>query len=778
MTRSLSIKNILLLTVSVLAILIAALSIREVYIELQSLLKIESLKKSTYLREKFLDIIEDISLERNITYSILKSHNANVSNELLIKLKDNREKVDQGINMILNSLKKYDLKGLPSRIKKTETQYIKHKKLRDVIDNKLENSDYNNKLPRHWFDESTAMIMQTQSIWMNFTRHFTTIDPIVTQRIMFKHFLGMTMDYAGRERALIGGLIIADEAIKPKDQANLLSWHGIVEHGWLVSKKLSERARLTPEITPYLSDAQSHYMNLHDMIYGIFYVPGALHNNSYPISIDLWLELASQTADSIFALKNAALRQTRDYIKVLETKAVNKIVVHIILLFAALGLCGYCFWIIINRVVNPISNIVSVLSDAIEGKEVSLIPSLADRQDEIGKLIKVLKIFQKNTEEIKKTTAELKISDERYRALTDANTEIVWTWALDNTGDFAKLEEWWEKTTGQPKEEIWPSGWLAMVHPDDRERIGKIWGDAAIYAVDFELEYRLKARDGNYRYIYTRAIALKNPTGTLREFVGTLNDITDRKLAEENIQKYTSDLEHSNKELDDFAYIASHDLKEPLRGIHNHSLFLLEDNQRKLDEESISRLNRLIYLSQRLERLINDLLYYSRIGRQELAVQLTDVNDIIHDIEETLDVYKENTKINITIPEALPLISCDKTRIAEVFRNLITNAIKYNDNEIKNIEIGFLKNCRDKNGKPVENVFYVKDNGRGISPEFHDEIFRIFKRLQSSKNKTEEGTGVGLTFIKKIIERHGGRVWIQSAKGIGSTFYFFIGDKN
>lgn len=264
--------------------------------------------------------------------------------------------------------------------------------------------------------------------------------------------------------------------------------------------------------------------------------------------------------------------------------------------------------------------------------------------------------------------------------------------------------------------------------------------------------------------------------GKLAQVLGAFQQNMDEiRRTSSELERYTKDLERSNKELDDFAYIASHDLKEPLRGIHNHSRFLLEDNEGKLDEEGIGRLNRLIYLSQRMEKLVNDLLYFSRLGRQELAIQTTDVNEVIHDIEDTLELFLEERNATITIPEALPVIICDKLRVTEALRNLITNAIKYNDKTEKIVEIGFLEKYHLPDGKALHDIFYVKDNGQGIAQEFYEEVFRIFKRLQHTKGKEEEGTGVGLTFVKKIIERHGGKIWLESEVGKGTIFYFTLG---
>jgi signal transduction histidine kinase len=248
-----------------------------------------------------------------------------------------------------------------------------------------------------------------------------------------------------------------------------------------------------------------------------------------------------------------------------------------------------------------------------------------------------------------------------------------------------------------------------------------------------------------------------------------------RRLAEKE-SAYVSELERSNQELDDFAYIASHDLKEPLRGLFNHASFLLEDYRDKIDEDGVRRLNRLGQLCQRMEQLINDLMYFSRLGRAELAMQQTDFNDVIVEIQQMMETLLGERHARIVVPHALPRIVCDRTRVTEVFRNLITNAVKYNDKSERLVEIGFLTsvNTKERNEK---DVFYVRDNGVGIDPQFHQEIFRIFKRLQAPAAGHEAGSGVGLTFVKKIVERHGGRIWLESEHGQGTTFYFHLNGK-
>jgi PAS domain S-box-containing protein len=254
--------------------------------------------------------------------------------------------------------------------------------------------------------------------------------------------------------------------------------------------------------------------------------------------------------------------------------------------------------------------------------------------------------------------------------------------------------------------------------------------------------------------------------GGARMFVGTIRDISQRKEAEREIQQYLAALKRSNQELDDFAYIASHDLKEPLRGLNNNALFLKEDCKGRLAEENIRRLDRMTYLCERMERLVNDLLYFSRLGRQELAVQKTNLNAVIADIESMMETTLGEANATIRIIGVLPTITCDLPRITEVFRNLITNAVKYNDKPEKIVEIGY-----ELQGG--EHVFFVRDNGIGILSQFYDDVFRIFKRL-NDEDDSVKGTGVGLTFVKKIVERHRGRIWIESEEGKGTTFYFTI----
>lgn len=237
-------------------------------------------------------------------------------------------------------------------------------------------------------------------------------------------------------------------------------------------------------------------------------------------------------------------------------------------------------------------------------------------------------------------------------------------------------------------------------------------------------------------------------------------------------------LQRSNNELDAFAYIASHDLKEPLRGIHNYSSFLLEDYQGKLDEEGVKKLNTLIELTKRMENLINALLHFSRLSRAELNRTNLDLKKIITNAIDLIKITNSEFKIELQIPENIQ-IQGDRVLTEEIFVNLISNAIKYNEKPEKRLEIGLVMEKPDWTlvDHPCFHqnipVFYVKDNGIGIKEKHLDTIFRIFKRLHA-QNKYGGGTGAGLTIVKKIVERHGGQIWAESNYQEGTTFYFTL----
>ncbi len=267
------------------------------------------------------------------------------------------------------------------------------------------------------------------------------------------------------------------------------------------------------------------------------------------------------------------------------------------------------------------------------------------------------------------------------------------------------------------------------------------------------------------------------------------------------IVRLNAELERSNIELDSFAYVASHDLKESLRGIHKFSNFLIEDYADKLDEAGMEKLRTLVKLAERLEALVDSLLHFSRAGRADLAMREVDLDKVLSETLELLAPQLRESGAEIRRPRRLPVIRADYARVGEIFHNLITNAIKYNDKPLKWVEIGWkdedgsgklemeneglgiVDEMADGQGSPCLShpplhdlqspVFYVRDNGIGIPERYYETVFDIFRRLHE-RDEFGGGVGAGLTIVKKIVERHNGRIWIESRVGVGTTVYFTL----
>jgi signal transduction histidine kinase len=225
-------------------------------------------------------------------------------------------------------------------------------------------------------------------------------------------------------------------------------------------------------------------------------------------------------------------------------------------------------------------------------------------------------------------------------------------------------------------------------------------------------------------------------------------------------------LSAANQELEEFAYIASHDLKEPVRGIHNYASFLQEDYADHLDATGKSYLVRMQRLSERMSLLIDKLLTWSRLGTGELVREPASLDKVLDEVMKDIGPLLAEHDVDIIRENPLPVVSCNPLQMGEVFQNLIVNGVRYNESTKRRIEIG----CSAVLPTPT---FFVRDNGIGIPSQHQRSVFRIFKRLHEQE-KYGGGSGAGLTIVKRIIERHGGRIWVESPPGSGSTFYFTL----
>ena len=246
----------------------------------------------------------------------------------------------------------------------------------------------------------------------------------------------------------------------------------------------------------------------------------------------------------------------------------------------------------------------------------------------------------------------------------------------------------------------------------------------------------------------------------------------------EQLAELNADLLRSNEDLDAFAHVASHDLKEPLRGIHKYTHQLLEDES-LVNEEHRKKLESLMRLTVRMDSLLESLLHYAQLGRSRLDPGLINLGEVLDEALEMVDARRTDRPTDIVIVRPLPDAACDRVRTREVFVNLLSNALKYTDKSRRRVEIGYLAptEAGNRGGAPEEadgqTVFFVRDDGIGIHPRHHEPVFKMFRRLHG-RDDYGGGAGVGLATVKKLIERHGGRIWIESKPGEGSTFFFTL----
>jgi light-regulated signal transduction histidine kinase (bacteriophytochrome) len=246
-------------------------------------------------------------------------------------------------------------------------------------------------------------------------------------------------------------------------------------------------------------------------------------------------------------------------------------------------------------------------------------------------------------------------------------------------------------------------------------------------------------------------------------------DITERKRAEEALAQRAEELARSNSDLEQFAYVASHDLQEPLRMVVSYLQLLERRYKGQLDERADRHIGYAVDGAKRMQRLINDLLTYSRVGRRGDTQALTDAEQVLqHTLRDLGQVIEES---GATVEhDPLPVVHADPTQLGQLLHNLIANALRFRGDAPPRVYVG-ARYAPDAN----EWVFEVNDNGIGIAPEYFDRIFIIFQRLHGRDEYP--GTGIGLAICKKIVERHGGRIWVESEPGQGATFFFTLPDR-
>ena len=368
----------------------------------------------------------------------------------------------------------------------------------------------------------------------------------------------------------------------------------------------------------------------------------------------------------------------------------------------------------------------------------------------------------------------LRTSNDRFHLATQATSDAIWDW--DITRDSIFWGKGYHKLFGYPEEmsQVSPGFWETKVHPEDLPGIRKSIFDSQNNkgVLGWTAEYRFLKTDGSYAFVAENTVILRDSAGHAVRMVGAIRDITPTKLHEESLKRLNSDLAASNrelaisnKELEQFAYVASHDLQEPLRMITSFLGLIEKRYAGQLDERGLQYIHFAVDGAKRMKSIILDLLEFSRVGNYAESKKTLETADLIQEVLlfNKKSIREKNATIHIG---PLPAILCHGSAIVQLFQNLISNGLKYqapgNRPEIW-IE-----------AKELEQhwQFSVRDNGIGIDPEFRQKIFIIFQRLHQKDQYS--GSGIGLAICKKIIEFHGGKIWIESNPDQGSTFHFTI----
>jgi PAS domain S-box-containing protein len=371
---------------------------------------------------------------------------------------------------------------------------------------------------------------------------------------------------------------------------------------------------------------------------------------------------------------------------------------------------------------------------------------------------------------IRDITDSLKTEDRLKRSLDKLNIALesgnigTWEWNL-NTGIFF-IDERCEKILGLTPETFGKTyeAFEDCVHDEDLGHLRNAINQTRKLGLPLETVFRTKAVKDDYHYISTKALVIKDHLGNPLKVTGVCFDITGmRKGSEKTIISLNEELLRSNKDLQEFAYVASHDLQEPLRMVSSFTQLLEQKYADKLDQSGKEYIKFAVDGSTRMYSQLNGLLQYSRIHTKGREFSIVDLNSVLDDVIKNLKLLIKEKEAEVTIRK-LPRVFADKEQMVRLMQNLIENGLKFNMGK----PVISVSSRREKE----QYIIIVKDNGIGIEPQYFERIFKIFQRL----NQREEygGTGIGLAICKRIVERHGGRIWVKSSLGKGASFIFSI----
>ena len=381
-----------------------------------------------------------------------------------------------------------------------------------------------------------------------------------------------------------------------------------------------------------------------------------------------------------------------------------------------------------------------------------------------------LAVTFRNITDRKRAEIALRDSEERFRAIFEQAAVGIAKNAL--SGQFMRVNPGFCQIVRYGESELLQKNWQAITHPDDIEADREYVRALVSGNIQtFSMEKRLVCKDEAVRWANVTVSAMRDANGTPQYLICAIEDISERKLVQELLQasldtqtRYAQELTRSNAELEQFSYVASHDLQAPLSTIAGYAQLLEKRCHNQLDAQGNKFIRNIVNSCGRMQALIDDLLEYSRVGRSEKPFDVIDCNLVFEDACANLQLAIRQDRASVTRGD-LPRVRGDSFQLLQLFQNLIGNAIKYRSSEAPVVRVSASRQGDNW-------VFSVQDNGIGIAEQYHPRIFQLFQRLHSQKQYS--GTGIGLAICQRIVERHGGRLWVESEPNRGSTFYFSI----
>lgn len=351
------------------------------------------------------------------------------------------------------------------------------------------------------------------------------------------------------------------------------------------------------------------------------------------------------------------------------------------------------------------------------------------------------------------------------KQLTEATNDALWMFSSD-WEELVFVNSAYEDIFGQsvPTLEEDPTAFLEVVHPDDQEIVQRGM-EELLGGEPTDLEFRVNPDTDYQTWVWVKGEPIWDDSGEVEYLAGYTRDITTRKEYQRQLTKERKELERSNESLREFAYIASHDLQEPLRMVSSYVDLLNQEYGDQFDDEAEEYMDFAVDGARRMKRMINSLLEYSRVHTEASSFSKTDMNHVFEATRQDLELLIDESDATVSVDE-LPTIEADRDQIGQVFQNLVKNALEHARKDgVPEIEVTTSE--REK-----EHMFAVSDNGPGIPEDQQDDIFKIFNRGSNASNG--DNTGIGLAITQRIVQRHGGDIWVESELDSGTTFTFTI----